>query len=95
VAIHFCGNGQHQVDNMLTVPNFTCFDFGQPWMMDSDAIYAKAAAQQVPLSRMRLPTERLTAAEARARFPTGVILTCEPDSVAHARQLWHQYMGEL
>ena len=93
VAIHFCGNGQHQIDNMLSIPDFTCFDFGQPWMMASNTIYAKSAAQKVPLARMRVPGEELTAAKVLEKFPTGTILTCEPESVRQARQWWQQYLG--
>lgn len=95
VAIHFCGNGQHQIDDMLSIPGFTCFDFGQPWMMDVDTIYAKAAEKQVPLVRVRVPEEELTAKRASERFPTGVILTCEPETVAEARQIWERYIGEV
>lgn len=94
VAIHFCGNGGHQIDNILLIPGFTCFDFGQPWMMDMDAIYAKAAAKRVPLVRLTVPVEELTAQRALQQFPTGAILMCEPKSVKEARQIWERYLGE-
>jgi len=94
VAVHFCGNGQHQIDSMLSIPGFTCFDFGQPWMMDVDTIYAKAAAKRVPLARLTVPVKELTAQRALRRFPTGAILTCEPTSVREARRIWEQYLDE-
>ena len=92
VAIHFCGNGQHQIDNMLAIQNLGSLDFGQSWMMDVDSIYAGAAARKVALVRVALPPDQLIAAQVSRRFPTGVILVYEAESVAEAKQVWQRYI---
>ena len=73
VAIHFCGNGEAHVPAMLDT-GVRCLDFGQSHMMDVDAIYAQCAPRRVPIVRLQLPDEEMTAAEVQRRFPTGVIL---------------------
>ncbi|MBC8450000.1 MAG: hypothetical protein H8D78_19880 [Chloroflexi bacterium] len=93
-GIHFCGNGQHQVDNMLAIPGMQCLDLGQPEKMDLDAIYAKAAARRVPLVRLTVPEADLTARRVRERFPLGVSLIYQAESVAQARRLRQRYYSE-
>ena len=94
VGIHFCGNGQHQVDNMLAIPGMRCLDLGQPETMDLDAIYAKAAARRVPLVRLTVSEAELTAERVRERFPRGVSLVYQAESVADARRIWQRYVAE-
>jgi hypothetical protein len=94
VAIHFCGNGQHQLENMLSTPDLGSLDFGQPWMMAIDDIYAEASARKVGLTRVTIPEDQLTAEEASRRFPTGVNLVYYPKNLADATQVWHRYIGE-
>jgi hypothetical protein len=91
IGIHFCGDGHHQIDNMLAIPGLQSLDFGQPHMMDTDAIYQKASARRVVLMRMTVPDEQLTARQVRARFPAGVILIYTAASVADAHQTWERY----
>ena len=45
IAIHFCGNGEHQLDNYLSIPGLHMLDLGQPEMMNMAVVYGKAAAQ--------------------------------------------------
>ncbi|MBN2472906.1 MAG: hypothetical protein JXN59_19445, partial [Anaerolineae bacterium] len=92
-GIHFCGRGQHQIDNLLTIPGCETIDFGQPEMNDLTSIYARAAPRRVALSRLSLPPELLRADVAKARFPTGVSLVYQPVTTAEARQLWAAYVG--
>lgn len=68
-AIHFCGDGFHQVDNVLSVPGLQGLDFGQPEMMDTDQIYQKTMSQGIPIARMNVPREQLLDGTARRRFP--------------------------
>ena len=94
VAVHFCGNGQHQLANMLATPNLGSLDLGQPWMMGIDDIYAEASARKVGLTRVTVPEDQLTAEQASRRFPTGVNLVYYPENLADARQVWQRYIGE-
>jgi hypothetical protein len=93
VAVHFCGNGQHQLANMLETTNLGSLDFGQSWMMDVDDMYAAASAQKAGLTRVTVPNEQLTARQASDRFPTGVNLVYYPKDLADAQQTWQSYAG--
>ncbi len=95
VGFHFCGNGRHQVDNLLDIPGVVHLDFGQAYLMDIDEIYAKAAARRVPLSRVTVPEEQLTAARVKQRFPTGVLLCAAPRTLADARRMQQRYLAEV
>jgi len=94
VGIHFCGDGQHQVDNMLAIPGLQCLDFGQAGMNDLDAIYVEASVRQVPLVRLTVPEAELTAKSVRKRFPRGVSLLYEAMTVNEARTVWQRYCSE-
>ncbi|WP_432798595.1 hypothetical protein [Poriferisphaera sp. WC338] len=90
-AIHFCGDGYHQVDNVLSVAGLQGLDFGQPEMMDSDAIYEKTAAQGIPIARMNVPREQLVNGTARERFPKLVNFRYSAQNVADAQQVCSAY----
>lgn len=92
-GVHFCGNGAHQVDALLSAPEVTSIDFGQSWMQDVDAIYAKAAPRRVPLLRLALPREEMMAERVRERFPTGANLVLFAGSDTEARAAWAGYVG--
>jgi len=94
VGIHFCGDGGHQVDNMLAIPGLECLDFGQAEKNDLDAIYAKASAQQVPLVRLTVPDVGETAKSVRDRFPLGVNLVYHAETVAEAHAAWQRFCSE-
>ncbi|NCF64560.1 MAG: hypothetical protein GWP61_01210 [Chloroflexi bacterium] len=94
VAIHFCGNGQHQLQNMLSTPNLSSLDLGQPWLMDMDTMYTLASAAKVGLVRLTLPDEQMTAEQLARRFPTGASFVYYAKTVAEARQRWQHYIGD-
>jgi hypothetical protein len=94
VAIHFCGNGPHQISTMLATPNLGSLDFGQPWMMDIDDIYAAAADRKVGLTRVTVPEDQRTAEKVSRRFPTGMNLVYYAKSVTDARRVWSRYIGD-
>lgn len=92
VGFHVCGKFEHQIDNLLTVPEVECIDFGQPEMNDIDAIYAKAAPDQIVLARLQAPKDELTASQMKARFPRGVNLVYYAESVADGRATFARYI---
>ena len=84
---HFCGNGQHLIQPMLDTDGMRGFDFGQPWLMDEDRVYAQTVARHVPFTNHRPPREELLNGRARRRFPTGVVFTYEPRDFDDAREV--------
>jgi hypothetical protein len=90
-GIHFCGNGQHQIENLLSIAECTSIDFGQPEMNDLDSIYKDAAKDEVALTRIQVPVTQLTTNQTKARFPTGINLIHQPQSVLDAEGLWARY----
>jgi hypothetical protein len=93
VGVHFCGNGMHQIGNLLSIASVRSLDFGQSDKNDVDAVYAQAAPKRVALLRVRVPESELNAARLAPRFPTGVHLIVNAESVAHARALLEQYLA--
>ncbi|MBM3130499.1 MAG: hypothetical protein FJ009_17960 [Chloroflexi bacterium] len=93
IGVHFCGNGMHQVQNLLRIPSVQSLDLGQPEQNDVDALYALAAPKRVALVRISVPKSELNAARLKQRFPTGVNLVANAESVAHAHALLKQYLA--
>ena len=92
VGLHFCGDGSRQIDTLIGMPGLQSLDFGQSFMMDVYAIYAKARKRQIALARVQLRDDDQTASAVLKRFPTGVNLMHEVSSVAQARRVWAQYV---
>lgn len=93
IGVHFCGQGMHQVANLMAIPGLGCLDVGNPEMLDLDELYRQAARQRVALVRLAVPEEQLQSSALSGRFPTGVSLVCQPRSVVRARELLEQYLG--
>ncbi len=93
ISMHFCGNGAHQIGNFLAIPGVKGLDFGQPEKNDLDPIYARAARHQIPLVRIAVPEQELTAQRVKQRFPAGVSLVCRPESLEKAHQIWTRYVS--
>ena len=91
IGIHFCGNGQHQVDNLLDIPGVNCLHLGQPEKVNLDSLYQRVSHQKVPLEGLAVPEPEFTAAQVTQRFPTGVILVYQPKTLAHAREFLERY----
>lgn len=92
-GMHFCGKGQHQVGNLLSIPTCHSIDMGQPEMNDVNAIYVQAKQRQVPLTRIQITEEDASASNMKKYFPTGVNLIGHVQSFKQAQQLWHKYLS--
>ena len=79
---------------MLSTPNLSSLDLGQPWLMDMDTMYTLASAAKVGLVRLTLPDEQMTAEQLARRFPTGASFVYYAKTVAEARQRWQHYIGD-
>jgi hypothetical protein len=92
IGVHYCGKGEHQVDNLLQIPGLGCLDLGNPEMNALDGLYAQAAPRRVALTRLSVPAEELRAPLLQQRFPTGVILVHAPKTVSQAHALLDHYL---
>jgi len=90
-TIHFCGNGQHQIDSLLELKSLKGLDFGQPDLMDMDGIYEKCSGQRIPLTNIGVSPQDIFSGSAAKRFPTGVVFTCEVKTIAEGRQVMDSY----
>jgi hypothetical protein len=86
-GIHCCGAVGHLVDPWLELPSIRSLDLGQPELNDLDAIYAKAAAREVPLIRLAVSEAEIRNGAARGRFPTGAVLIHRGKDFETARRL--------
>ena len=86
-GIHSCGAVGHLIDPWLELPSIRSLDLGQPELNDLDAIYAKAAAKQVPLIRLAISETAIGSGDAWRRFPTGVVLIHRAEDFQAARAI--------
>ncbi len=90
-AIHFCGDGTHQIENLITIPGVQGLDFGQADMMDIAAIYARTLPLGIPLSRVRLSRDALCRGIATERYPRLASLCYAAQDVADAQAVCADY----
>jgi len=93
IAVHFCGDGQHQVPNWLALAQVRGLDFGQADLMDQDRLYRDAREYGVALARLRPSHDELTSGRAAARFPVGATFCYEARDAADAEEVCRRYYG--
>jgi hypothetical protein len=86
-GIHSCGRIGHAVPEML------CLDFGQSFMNDVDSLYAFALKRRIPFLRVQPGREELADASILDRFPTGVSLFFQAESLEDARTTLEAYLA--
>ena len=90
-GIHACGKFEHNVDEFLALPSIGCLDVGQPELNDIGAIYAKARQGKIPLVHVRVAREELVSGRVMERFPTGVSLVYQAESLSDAQAVMAAY----
>ena len=93
-SIHFCGNGQHQIDALLEIGPLRGLDLGQPEMMDVEEIYRKCAVRGVPVTNLTPSADDLVSGRARRAFPTGAVFVYQAQTLAEAREVMAGYRKE-
>lgn len=92
-GIHYCGKGDHLIDEFLSLPSLRHLDLGQSYLNDLDAIYARARAKRVSISRVWLTKEELFSSDLPRRFPTGINMNFTAESFSQAREYWRRYLS--
>ena len=90
-GIHSCGKVEHNVDEFFALPSIRCLDLGQPELNDIDTIYAKARRRKIAMDRVQVTREELVTGRVMERFPTGVSLVYEAESLADAQVIMDAY----
>ena len=93
-SMHFCGNGQHQVDALLEIGPLRGLDLGEPFLMEAEEIYRKCAARGVPVTNLMPSADDLVSGRARRTFPTGAVFTYQARTLAEAREVMAGYREE-
>jgi len=92
-AVHFCGNGQHLIDDLLEVPGLLGVDLGQPELMDVQTIYSTCRERGVVLTNICPSREDLVGGKALRDFPTGCVLAYAADDLADAAEVVNAYQS--
>lgn len=90
-AIHFCGDGQHQIDNLLEMESLAGLDFGQPYMMDMVSVRRKCTSRNVPVTNIFVSPEDVLSGKVPGDFRTGVVFVCEVRTLDHGREVLQAY----
>lgn len=73
-GVHFCGRGDHLMDQILTLQGLRCIDFGEPQKNDFSQWQARCADRKIGLVRLLLNLLDEPADRVRRDFPTGASL---------------------
>jgi hypothetical protein len=90
-GIHSCGKIEDHIPAFLELPSILCLDLGQPELNNVDSIYIELKQRRIPLTRLKVSREDLATARIMDRFPTGVSLLYESDSVLDAKETLKAY----
>lgn len=90
-GIHSCGKAEHNIDEFFALPSIRCLDLGQPHLNDIDKIYAKARQRKIGIDRVRVTREELVTGRVMERFPTGVSLVHQAESLVDACAIMDAY----
>jgi len=90
-SIHFCGNGQHLVPEMLEIEHIHGLDFGQSQMMDIEKLYDLCRCRKVAVTNIQPGRENLIDGTASNTFPTGVVFSYLTDDIDDAKDVVTKY----
>ncbi len=90
-SIHFCGNGEHLVGDMLDIPDLCGLDLGQSETTNINRIFPLCAARNVAITNLIFPHEQLVSGQANCLFPTGVVYSYETATIDDARGVVNEY----
>jgi len=91
-GVHTCGKADGHLPEFLELPSIRCLDLGQPELNDIDALYAQMEKRRIPLARLKVSRRDLTTGRIMERFPTGVTLVYDADSIVDAQETMEAWM---
>ena len=92
-GIHSCGKIDFNLNEIFNLPSIQCFDFGQSYLNDVNAVYPLAKEMKIPLLRIRPKKDELLTGKTQEMFPTGVSLVYEADTFEEAKFISKKYFG--
>lgn len=90
-TVHFCGKGQHLVDEMLKIAPLRGLDLGEPHLMDTRALHARCCARHVAVTNLRPSREDLMSGQAARDYPTGAVFVYLTESLDDAAEVVRAY----
>ena len=90
-GIHCCAKFEHLVEEFLALSSIKCIDLGQSEKNNVDAIYMEARQYKIPLIRVQAGEEELATGCIIDRFPTGVTLIHNAESLEKAQYVMTAY----
>jgi hypothetical protein len=91
-AIHSCGKVDSHIPAFLELPSIRCIDLGQSELNNIDAIYMQLKQRRIPLARVKVSRDDLASGRIMNRFPTGLSLRFEADSIRDAKETLDAYL---
>lgn len=91
-GIHSCGKADGHAPAFIELPSTLCMDLGQSELNDIDALYKQLSRRRIPLTRLKVSKSDLVTGHIMNRFPTGVSLLYEADSVLDAKETVEAYL---
>jgi len=92
-GIHSCGKIDFNIPEIFKLKSIKCFDFGQSYLNDMNAIYPLAREKKIPLIRYRPVKEELLSGKTHEQFPTGVSLVYDAASFDEAVYITKHYQN--
>jgi hypothetical protein len=90
-GLHACGKAEHVIEEFFALPSIRCLDLGQPELNNIDGIYAKARRRRIAMVRGSVRRDELITGRVMERFPTGVSLFHNAESLDDAQAIWAAY----
>ena len=90
-SIHFCGNAEHLVPEMLKLEPLRGLDFGELHLMDAQAIYGLCRERKAAMTNVCPSREDLVSGNAARDFPTGAAFVYHTGSIEDAKEVVRTY----
>ncbi len=91
-GVHSCGKADGHIPAFLELSSIRCLDLGQPELNDVAKLDMQLKRRRIPLTRLKVSRDDLATARIVERFPTGVSLLHEADSVLDAKETMEAYL---
>jgi len=91
-GIHSCGKADSHIPAFLELPSIQCIDLGQSELNDIDGLIKQLRQHRIALTRLKVSRDDLATARITDKFPTGVSLLYQAESVRDAKETMETYL---